>query len=172
MLPRGFLLTFLSVCLGISAANAQNSTAGRQPYDGADSTSGPLPIHVDQNCRILPRPGNPLSKKARPYHDDAMCSIESPSESTHWEEKISGNQLDRWFVHIKEEELTFQDVADQPVMYIVEYAVPKGWFVDSDPQPWQMAGQTAYFHVYVNPGETIRLHVGIRREWAQKPKPI
>jgi hypothetical protein len=35
-----------------------------------------------------------------------------------------------------------------------------------------MDGQTAYFRVYVKPGETISLHVGVRREWAQKPKPI
>jgi hypothetical protein len=171
MFRREFVLVLLSVCLGASAA-AQNTAAARQPYDGSDSAFSPMTIHVDQDCRILPRPGNPLSKKTRPYHDDAICSVESPAESTHWEEKISGDQLQRWLVRIREQTLVFQDVADQPVMYIVEYAVPKDWFVDSDPQPWQMDGQTAYFRVYVKPGETISLHVGVRREWAQKPKPI
>jgi hypothetical protein len=172
MFRREFLLVLLSVCLGASAVNAQTSSASRQPYDGSDSMSGPMTIHVDQSCRILPQQGSPFTKKTRPYHDDAMCSVESPAESTHWEERIGNDQLQRWFVRVKEQTLVFQDVADQPVMYIVQYAVPKDWFVDSDPQPWQMAGQTAYFRVYVKPGQTISLHVGVRREWPQKPKPI
>ena len=155
-------------------ALAQKSTAPeRVPYDGADSMSGPMPIHVDETCRILPVSGDvQVRKKPHPYRDSAICDLEGPHDSTHWEEKIEGNLLERTLVEVKERTLIFQDIADGPVMYIVQYDVPKGWFVDSDPQPWQVVGQTAYFHTYVKPGETIRLHVGVRRESPQKPKPI
>lgn len=153
---------------------AQNPPgAARVPYDGSDSLSGPKPIHVDENCRILPRSGGlPRTKKTHPYSDSAICSLEGLLESTHWEEKISGSELQRWFVRVKERTFVLQDIADEPVMFIVRYAVPRGWFVDSDPQPWQTVGQTAYFRAYVKPGETVRLHVGVRREWPMKPKPI
>jgi hypothetical protein len=171
------LLFILSAGIGIwvsVAAVAQNQREGaRVPYDGADSMTGPMPIHVDETCRILPADDNPLGrKKPHPYRDSAVCALEGPAESTHWEEKIAGNMLQRTFVHVKERTFVLQDIADGPVMYIVQYDVPQGWFVDSDPQPWQIVGQTAYFHVYVKPGETIRLHVGVRREWPSKPKPI
>ena len=161
----------MSAC---AAAVAQTSPgAARVPYDGSDSPSGPKPIHVDERCRILPgSEGIPLSKKTRPYIDSAICDLENQDESAHWEEKISGNELERWFVRVKEQTFVLRDISDEPMMFIVQFNVPHGWLVDSDPQPWQMMGQTAYFRVFVKPGETVRLHVGVRRIWAQKPKPI
>ncbi len=145
----------------------------RVPYDGADALNGPKPIHIDENCRILPSSeSNPLKKKTHPYNDSAICSLESMFESKHWEEKVAGNELQRWFVRVKEQTFVLQDISDDPVMYLVQYDVPQNWFVDSDPQPWQIVGQTAYFRVYVKPGETVRLHVGVRRMWPQKPRPI
>ena len=159
---------------GIGAALGQGSTQpNRVPYDGADTLDGPKPIHIDEKCRILPgSAGSPFKKKTHPYNDSAICSLEGISESAHWEEKVEGSQLQRWFVRVEEQTFVLEDIADVPVMYIVQYDVPQNWFVDSDPQPWQVAGKTAYFRVYVNPGETVRLHVGMRRMWPQKPKPI
>ena len=171
---RGYIaILLLGICVGATGAAQNAPGAARVPYDGSDSLSGPKPIHVDQNCRILPGDeGITRKKKVRPYNDSAICSLESVLQSTHWEEKISGNTLHRWFVRVKEQTFVLQDIADKPVMFIVQYAVPQGWFVDSDPQPWQTVGQTAYFHAYVKPGETVRLHVGVRRAWPMKPKPI
>jgi len=169
------LVFIAGIGMGTGAfAFAQKTTgSARVPYDGADSMSGPMPIHVDETCRILPVNGDvQVRKKPHPYRDSAVCYLEGPKETTHWEEKITGNMLERTFVQVKERTFVFQGIADGPVMFIMQYDVPKGWFVDSDPQPWQVAGQTAYFHTYVKPGETIRLHVGVRREWPQKPKPI
>ena len=165
----GFLL--VGAC---AVAGAAQKTAGavRIPYDGSDSLTGPMPIHVDQNCRILPDAAVTGHKKPHPYTDPAICSLQSTADSEHWEEKISGKELLRTFVRVREHTFVLQDVADQPVMFIVQQPVSKGWFVDSDPQPWQMGGDTAYFRVYVKPGQTVRLHVGERREWPQKPKPI
>lgn len=163
----------LSMCASGSSVAQNRSGDKRIPYDGADALTGPRPIHIDGDCRVLPgSDGNPFKKKTRPYYDSAICSLESPFESKHWEEKISGNELQRWFVRVKEQTFVLEDIADYPVVYVVQYDVPQNWFVDSDPQPWQTVGQTAYFRVYVNPGETVRLHVGARRMWPQKPKPI
>jgi hypothetical protein len=160
----------LGVCAG-AAAMGQNAP-GRVPYDGSDAQNGPKPIHVDQKCRILPGSEGIPMKKAKPYNDSTICALEAESQSQHWEEKINGRELDRWLVRVKEQTFVLEDIADEPVMFIVQYDVPQGWFVDSDPQPWQMVGQTAYFHAYVKPGETVKLHVGVRRVWPQKPKPI
>ncbi len=160
-----------SVWAGPAALEGQNAP-GRVPYDGSDALNGPMPIHVDENCRVLPESQAMPAKKAKPYFDPAICSLESQAESQHWEEKIAGNQLERWFVRVKERTFVLRDIAEKPVMFLVQYELPKGWFVDSDPQPWQIVGQTAYFHAYVKPGETVKLHVGVRREWPQKPKPI
>ncbi len=171
---RGFVAILFLGTWASATAVAQNSPgAARVPYDGSDSQSGPKPIHVDEKCRILPgSKGIPLSKKTRPYNDWAICDLENQDESTHWEEKIAGNELQRWFVRVREQTFVLQDISDQPVVFIVRFNVPQGWFVDSDPQPWQTVGQTAYFRAYVKPGETVRLHVGVRRMWPQKPKPI
>ena len=174
---RGKLLFFASLLLAtvsFAAAVAQSTPgANRPPYDGSDSQDGPRPIHVDQSCRILPNSAPILPKqKPHPYRDDTVCYQESERDSTHWEEQASGHELRRTFVYVREHEFVLQDVTDQPVMFFVEQTVPRGYFVDSDPQPWKVAGITAYFHVYVKPGETVRLHVGMRHEFPGKPKPI
>lgn len=151
----------------------QPSTAAQPPRDIPATQSGPRTIHVDENCRILPTVGDQvLRNKTHPYKDSAICNIESPGDSTFWEERIAGNQLWRTLVRVKEQEFALRDIANEPVMFVVSQRIPKDWAIDSDPQPVDLVGQTAYFHVYVKPGETIRLHVGLRRDWPQKPKPL
>jgi hypothetical protein len=54
----------------------------------------------------------------------------------------------------------------------VERPVPKGWTVDSDPQPNRYDGDNAVFPVHAAAGEIVRLHVGIRRTTALKPRTI
>lgn len=168
------MATVLAVAgMGYTAIAQSAPSANRPPYDGADSPNGPMPIHVDQNCRILPGNNNVLQlKKQHPYHDNAVCRLESVHASEHWEEHITGNELFRTYVRVNEHEFVLQNVSDKQVMFIVEQTVPQNWRIDSDPQPWQVTGKTAWFHVYVKPGETVRLHVGMRREWPQAPKPI
>ena len=156
---------------GAGWTTAQNAPA-RVPYDGADTPGAPKPIHIDGDCRVLPGVEGVRTKKTKPYHDDAICALEGMHESSHWEEKVEDNRLNRWFVRVKERTFAVQDISDDPVLYIVQFEIPKNWIIDSDPQPWQTVSQTAYFRVYVNPGETVRLHVGVRRQWPQGSKPI
>lgn len=172
---KGRTVLFALMLLGLAggAAAQQKPGALRPPYDGADSPAGPRPIHVDQNCRIVPTQAElPPGKKPRPYSDNIICHLESSSESDHWEEKIANNQVQKIHVYVVEHTFVLLGVADQPVMFVVTQKVPQGWVIDSDPQPLAMVGQTAYFHVYARPGETVRLHVGMRREWFQRPKPL
>lgn len=164
----------LVIFFAVASLRAQQPpTAAQAPYGVRDAKPRPRTIHVDENCRILPTAGDEvLRKKEHPYRDSALCDIESPNDSTHWEERIAGNQLLRTFVRVKEQEFALRNIADEPVMFVVSQKIPKDWAIDSDPQPVDLVGQTAYFDVYVKPGETIRLHVGLRRDWPQKPKPL
>ncbi len=130
-------------------------------------------IHVDQDCRILPDPAHALSgKRAKPYTDSALCQLEGIFESQHVEESIQGDQLLRWHVEVHEHTFVLQDISDAPVTFVVEQIVPKNWTVDSDPQPKQMIGQTAFFPVIVQPGQVVHLHVGMRRASPVHAKPI
>ena len=130
-------------------------------------------IHVDQDCRILPDPAHlPPGKRPKPYTDSVLCHLESVLESEHVEERIQGSQLLRWRVEIHEHEFVLQDASDAPVTFVVEQMVPKGWTVDSDPQPKQIIGQTAFFPVIVQPGQTVRLHVGMRRATPLRARPV
>jgi hypothetical protein len=78
------------------------------------------------------------------------------------EEAIAGNAMQRNWVSITEQEYLLQNVTTAPVAFVVEQFVPQGWRVDSDPQPTQIVGPTALFRVYAQPGEIVRLHVGLR----------
>jgi hypothetical protein len=130
-------------------------------------------IHVDQDCRILPDPAHvPPGKKAKPYSDDAICHLETVLESEHVEERIAGTQLLRTKVEIHEHEFVLQDISPDPVTFVVEQEVPKAWTIDSDPQPKQIIGQTAFFPVIVQPGQVVRLHVGMRRDSPLRAKSI
>lgn len=130
-------------------------------------------IHIDQDCRILPDPAQaPPGKKLRPHRNEAVCHLESQLDSQHLEERVSGNQLLRNWVSIREHEFVLQNISDQPVTFVVEQLVPENWTVDSDPQPKQFIGNTAYFPVQVRPGEIIRLHVGLRHSTPMRAKAI
>jgi hypothetical protein len=130
-------------------------------------------IHIDEQCRILPDPAHtPPGKKPHPRQDWSVCHLESVAESQHMEERATGNQLLRNWVNIREHEFVLQNIYDRPVTFVVEHTVPDKWVVDSDPQPKQMIGRTAYFPVAVQPGEGVRLHIGLRHTASLQPKTI
>jgi len=163
-------------CLAGVLASVQASAqqAPRQPYDGSASPSAPpQEIHIDQDCRILPGATQIVpGKKAKPFNDKTICHLESVATSEHMEERIVGNELYRSRVHIAEQQFVLQNIADYPVVFIVEQAVPANWMVDSDPQPSEFDGATAVFPVLADPGAIVRLHVGLRNDKPLKPKVI
>jgi hypothetical protein len=130
-------------------------------------------IHVDGDCRLLVAPADLVAKKkARYERDPVICHIESPNSSEYTEEMIVGNELRRSRVDVQEHEFVLQNIAAAPVIFVVEQPVNKGWQIDSDPQPEQMAGQIAVFRVHAQAGEIVHLHVGERHTTPMKTKMI
>jgi hypothetical protein len=149
----------------------------RRPYipETVSASGGPVEIHVDDRCRILPDPAQPLAakqKKPRPLTDPIICHVEGTHTSTHGEEAMVGNLLERSLVTVFEQEYVLQNISPDPVVFVAEQPVQKDWQVDSDPAPQEIVGSTAMFHVHAAPGEIVRLHVGLRHAKPLKPKQI
>ena len=123
-----------------------------------------LSIIVDKSCLIQPESDpSVLGDHYDTFRDYAMCHLESVSSSRHIEEKISDGERSRFLVEIAEQEYVVQNPTDKPAVFTVRHDVPVEWTVDSDPQPASMDGSTAVFQVNAEPGQRVRLHVGIRR---------
>jgi hypothetical protein len=166
---KGSLALLLAGILGQFAAQQASSAAAPQRR----AYFAPNEISVDQDCRILPDPTHVRpGKKPKPYTDGNICHLESVNSSQHLEEKIVGTQLLRNHVDIQEHEFVLWNPGNEPVTFVVEHFVPKEWAVDSDPQPKQIIGQAAFFPVEVQPGEVVRLHVGLRRTIPLRAKTI
>jgi len=162
-LPAFFFLGAVA-SFGVTASLAQGaqqpaaSPAARIPYSAFKE------IHVDQQCHILPYPGSTDAGKSKPRlrKDPIICHLETVNASGHLEDTVVGDELHQSRVRIREQEYVLQNVTQEPRWFVVEQFVPAGWVVDSDPQPSEMAGATALFRVHAEPGEIVRLHVGMR----------
>jgi hypothetical protein len=130
----------------------------RQTHDQAV----PLSIVVDKSCLIQPE-SDPLvfGDHINAFRDDAICHLESVLSSHHIEEKITDGQRSRLFVRVAEQEYVVQNPTDKPAVLIVRHEVPENWTVDSDPEPTSMEGATALFRLNAEPGQRVRLHVGM-----------
>jgi len=51
----------------------------------------------------------------------------------------------------------------------LESVLSKNWTVDSDPQPSSTDGSTAVFRLNADPGQRVRLHVGMHRRYSINP---
>jgi hypothetical protein len=133
---------------------------GRQTQDQAV----PLSIVVDKSCLIQPESDAlVLGDHVDAFRDDPICHLESVLSSHHTEEKITDSQRSRYSVRVAEQEYVVQNPTDKPAVFIVRHEVPENWTVDSDPQPSSMDGATAVFRVNAEPGQRVRLHVGMHR---------
>jgi len=168
-----FPLVFCSVTVAVSLAQQPPQAPSRPAYDNSAAPDVAMEIHIDGDCRIVPDPALPVGAgKTKPFHDNSICYLEGQHDSEHGEERIQGNQLLRSYVRVSEQTFVLQNITDQHIVFIVELPVPKGWSVDSDPQPNRYAGSTAIFPVHAQPGETVRLHVGIRQTTPLKPRSL
>jgi hypothetical protein len=130
----------------------------------------PLSIVVDKSCLIQPE-SDPLvlGDHIDAFHDDAICHLESVLSSHHIEEKITDGERSRFFVRVAEQEYVVQNPTDKPTVFTVQHLVPENWTVDSDPQPTSMDGSAALFRVNAEPGQRVRLHVGMHRSYSINP---
>jgi hypothetical protein len=117
-------------------------------------------IHVDQKCQILQGYGDGTLRT-----DSVICHLEYVHTSKHLEETVKDGVTRSNVVTVAEQEYLLQNVTTEPVIFVVEHAVPKEWQIDSDPKPTEMIGSTAVFRVNAQPGQIVRLHVGERRAY-------
>lgn len=130
----------------------------------------PHSIVVDKSCLIQPE-SDPLvlGDHVDAFRDDAICHLESVLSSQHIEEKITQSQRSHFFVRVAEQEYVVQNPTDKPTVFIVRHDVPESWIVDSDPQPSSVDGSTAVFRLLAEPGQRVRLHVGMHRSDSINP---
>ena len=125
-----------------------------------------LSVIVDKSCLIQPE-SDPLvlGDHVEAFRDEAICHLESVLSSHHIEEKITEGARSRFLVRVAEQEYVVQNPTDKPAVFIVRHDVPEHWKVDSDPQPSSMDGSTAVFLLNADPGQRVRLHVGMHRNY-------
>lgn len=129
-----------------------------------------LSIIVDKSCLIQPESDpSVLGDHDNAFRDDALCHLESVLSSHHLEEKIADGERSQLFVRVSEQEYVLLNPTDKPALITVRHDVPENWTVDSDPPPSSMDGSTAVFQVNAEPGQTVRLHVGMRRGYPLNP---
>jgi hypothetical protein len=152
---------FRAVVISIAVAQAGLAQQAGEP---AANTDTPRPqIVVDRTCRILPdSDARVLGDDGHGMRDPIICHLESIFQSQHVEEKIADGEHQYSRVRIAEQEYVLQDVIEAPVVFLVRHPVPEGWTVDSDPQPVSVDAGVAVFRVFADPGQTVRLHVGLR----------
>ena len=157
----------------LSLFRAAQQPPPRPAYDGSGAPDMTLQIHVDAKCRIIPEVAHPFpGHKPGPFRDANICHTETVLNSEHHEERISGNQLLRSNVRVSERAYVLQNITGEHVVFVLEFPVPDGWKIDSDPQPNRYDGKVAIFPVHAQAGEIVRLHVGMRRTASLKPKLI
>lgn len=138
--PISASLLALGVVLTVAQARAQQPQATE--------------IHIDQECRVLPdQTEHDAGQKSRPKSTLGICHVEKVHDPD--EKKEHGD--------VKELEYSLRNITADPVVFVVEHAVPKGWGVNSYPLPDAYDGFTAFFRVQAKPGEEVMLYVGLRK---------
>ena len=95
-------------------------------------------------------------------HPKAFCRLESVKTTQHRETEIVDNNPQHVLATVQEQEYLLHNLTGEPVAFIIEHRVPRGWKIDSDPQPNSVANSTAIFRAVAQPGQTVRLHVGMK----------
>lgn len=123
-----------------------------------DDTATWRQVYVDDHCQVLSG-GGFLS-------DPDVCRFDGQGvqSSSHVAAKDVDGVRQHSLVSVHEQTYMLQDVTSEPVVFVVAQQVPDGWHVDSDPQPSQVKENVAIFRVTAQPGQIVRLHVGVAHE--------
>jgi hypothetical protein len=149
------LVSSMGLLLGVSGAStlvAQSTVA--------DEFSRWPNIYVDDHCKVLTPDTGELQSNPDVCHLDGM----GVHRSSHVAAKEVDGVVQHTKVNVAEQTYLLQNVHSAPVVFVVAQEVPEGWHIDSDPQPKAMEGKFAIFRVNAQPGEIVRLHVGMAHE--------
>ena len=160
-----FARSVAATLFAVSTLFAQQPNTNPPPPDAPAPPSELAEVHIDHDCRVL-TPGRPTTAHPTPppryRYNNIVCHIESHLHSNHWEQRMINGVPKQTYVSVIEREYLLQNTTDKPVAFIVDQPIPKGWHVDSDPQPINIQDSTATFRVFAEPGQIVRLHVGQR----------
>jgi hypothetical protein len=141
------LLFLLAGSSSLTAQSAGSAPTGRQ-------------IYVDDHCQVLASGSSHFQADADVCHFDGA----GMQRSTHLAAKQVDGIRQHTLVNIAEQTYMLQDIEPEQVVFVVAQQVPEGWHVDSDPQPVQVKNNVAIFRVTAQPGQIVRLHVGVAHE--------
>jgi hypothetical protein len=168
-------------CGHSEGAAASQAASAMAPEAGGESESGAVAgmreIHVNQDCLILQDqvdgvmgvsvPGATAAagqaaggQTAGGQTNPGVCHLESQLTSNSVKGAVVNGAVQRSVVVVKEQKYMLRDEFQEPVVFVVEQAVPDGWTVSSDPQPTKVEGKVALFRVAAQPGQVVSLHVG------------
>lgn len=142
---------------------APEQSQAQQP---AAASIAPQEINVDQNCRILVQDRSHATRQYSHPHfsqDGSVCHLESIHRTKLFEENLENGILKRTPYEVREASFILQNITPDPVIFIVHQPIFHSGHIDSTPQPDSVDNGVAVFHVHASPGQTIRLHVGMRR---------
>ena len=159
----------LAGCEHAGGAGAGQPASAMAPGEGA--VAQVREIHVNQDCVILEDqvdgvrgmsvPGAAAAGSAGGGQMNAgVCHLESQLTSNSVKGAVVNGAVQRSVVVVKEQKYLLRDEFQEPVVFVVEQAVPEGWTVSSDPQPNEVEGRVALFRVAAQPGQVVSLHVG------------
>lgn len=143
----------LLLCVAGASTLVAQSTAG-------DESSRWQQVYVDDHCQVLvPETGELQS-------NPDVCRLDGKGiyRSSHVAAREVDGVVQHAKVNIVERTFLLQNIHSEPVVFVVAQQVPDGWHVDSDPQPKAMKGNFAIFRVNAQPGQIVRLHVGLAHE--------
>jgi hypothetical protein len=162
------------------------AAAQRPPYKPA-SQNGEIPavepanvvavtsreVHVDERCRILPGVARlPSGKKTKLWSDPTICHLENVFDTDHTVQTVVGTELQRSDVEIYEQQYVLGNPSQQPELFIIQQPARKGLTIEGDPPPFRVASGKEYYRAWVQPGETVQLHVGMRKVTPLKAKAL
>jgi hypothetical protein len=162
-----FMNTFVGRCfltsLSVAASllHAQSSApdpAARQLLTEPHSNR----IYVDANCHIHEIAPHTGGMKEHVYTDRGICDVSDERDSTREETDVDDGKQRHRMVHIREHSFMLHNPRTEPVVFVVQQPVTKGWEIDSEPAPNTQAEMIATYLVQAAPSQTVHLHVGER----------
>ena len=147
-----------SLGLLLSLAAARPLTAQAAPQSDLSTWQQ---VFVDDQCQVL------SSDSGRFQSDPDVCHLDGMGvhNSSHVAAKEVDGVRQHTMVNVSEQTYLLQNIHAEPVVFVVAKEVPDGWYVDSDmPRPEEIKAGVAIFRVTAQPGQTVRMHVGLAHE--------
>jgi hypothetical protein len=139
-------------------------TGNATPASATAPTSAPeapmMQVDVDEKCHVAEQGKN--GGALHYQRDDSTCSMKRPRpKQVFGHTAVAENgALKRVSFEIDEQTYFLHNGTQTTIMYLVHIPLRNDWQFDSDPQPATMATNVGTWHVVVQPGQTIPLHVG------------